>query len=149
MEETEALVAGVEACGNGKWADIKKLGFRAIDGRSAVDLKDKWRNLLRVALMPSTALKCAAAALDQCLPLAMQDRVHLALYFLGLPRGVGGGGGTQPCSLLKRKQMRATCCVSRSCLPPRSSAPPLFPTSRSACNFLCKLGCFSGGGWLL
>ncbi|KAK9846480.1 hypothetical protein WJX81_004959 [Elliptochloris bilobata] len=57
VEETEALVAGVEVCGNGKWADIKKLGFRAIDGRSAVDLKDKWRNLLRVALMPSTALK--------------------------------------------------------------------------------------------
>ena len=59
VEETEALVAGVEVCGNGKWADIKKLGYHAIDGRSAVDLKDKWRNLLRVALMPSTALKCA------------------------------------------------------------------------------------------
>jgi hypothetical protein len=63
VEETEALVTGVEACGNGKWADIKKLGFRAIHGRSAVDLKDKWRNLLRVALMPSTALKCGAGRL--------------------------------------------------------------------------------------
>lgn len=45
MEETEALVSGVETCGGGKWADIKKLGLRAIERRSAVDLKDKWRNL--------------------------------------------------------------------------------------------------------
>lgn len=45
VEETEALVHGVESCGGGKWADIKKLGLRAIEKRSAVDLKDKWRNL--------------------------------------------------------------------------------------------------------
>ncbi len=79
MEETEALVAGVEACGNGKWADIKKLGFHAIDGRSAVDLKDKWRNLLRVALMPSTALKCALATLHR---LQCSHRESLSLLCL-------------------------------------------------------------------
>ena len=45
VEETEALVSGVESCGGGKWADIKKLGLQAIEKRSAVDLKDKWRNL--------------------------------------------------------------------------------------------------------
>ena len=56
MEETEALVAGVERCGGGKWAEIKKLCFAAIERRSPVDLKDKWRNLLRVAL-PSLASK--------------------------------------------------------------------------------------------
>ena len=38
-------MSGVESCGGGKWADIKKLGLRAIEKRSAVDLKDKWRNL--------------------------------------------------------------------------------------------------------
>ena len=59
MEETEALVVGVERCGGGKWADIKKLGFPVIAQRSAVDLKDKWRNLMRVALLPGTAAKCA------------------------------------------------------------------------------------------
>ncbi len=71
IEETEALVVGVERCGGGKWADIKKLGFPIIAQRSAVDLKDKWRNLMRVALLPGTAAKCAlpffkgSCALDQ------------------------------------------------------------------------------------
>jgi hypothetical protein len=60
IEETEALVVGVERCGGGKWADIKKLGFGVIAGRSAVDLKDKWRNLMRVALLPAPgSAKCA------------------------------------------------------------------------------------------
>jgi hypothetical protein len=46
-------VEGVAVCGGGKWADIKKLGYPAIAARSAVDLKDKWRNLLRIALLPN------------------------------------------------------------------------------------------------
>jgi hypothetical protein len=54
-EETEFLVRGVELCGGGKWAEIKKLNFRAIQKRSAVDLKDKWRNLMRVAISTSGA----------------------------------------------------------------------------------------------
>ena len=60
VEETEALVVGVERCGGGKWADIKKLGFSVIAQRSPVDLKDKWRNLMRVALLPCPGSpKCA------------------------------------------------------------------------------------------
>ncbi len=51
------MIEGVGICGGGKWADIKKLGFKAIERRSAVDLKDKWRNLLRVALLPQQALR--------------------------------------------------------------------------------------------
>ena len=44
---------GVEACGGaGHWQDIKRLGYPAIAARSAVDLKDKWRNLLRIAELP-------------------------------------------------------------------------------------------------
>ena len=50
---------GVEQCGGGKWADIKKLGYDVISARSAVDLKDKWRNLMRVAMLPHTATRCA------------------------------------------------------------------------------------------
>jgi Myb-like DNA-binding domain len=53
LEETKSLVKGVEICGGGKWAEIKKLGDKTIQKRSAVDLKDKWRNLMRVALSSS------------------------------------------------------------------------------------------------
>jgi len=62
VEETEALVAGVEACGGGKWADIKKLGWASMDGRSAVDLKDKWRNLTRLVSLPSALPRAVAHA---------------------------------------------------------------------------------------
>ena len=65
IEETEALVLGVEQCGGGKWADIKKLGYNIIAQRSAVDLKDKWRNLMRVAILPHTATRYAEH--DPCL----------------------------------------------------------------------------------
>jgi len=57
LEEAEALVRGVAQCGGGKWADIKKLGFAAIEHRTAVDLKDKWRNLLRIAMLPAQSIK--------------------------------------------------------------------------------------------
>ena len=59
LEEAEALVDGVARCGGGKWADIKKLGFPAIEHRTAVDLKDKWRNLLRIAMLPHQPAKSA------------------------------------------------------------------------------------------
>eukprot|EP00854_Cymbomonas_tetramitiformis_P010579 gene10579-12514_t len=50
LEEAEALVEGVARCGGGKWADIKKLGFPAIQNRSAVDLKPVQREVvLRMA----------------------------------------------------------------------------------------------------
>lgn len=61
LEETMALVEGVRLAGLGKWAEIKRLAVpgvaNVLDGRSAVDLKDKWRNLTRVARLPKTALK--------------------------------------------------------------------------------------------
>ena len=60
-------MVGVERCGGGKWADIKKLGFAAIAGRSAVDLKDKWRNLMRVALLPAPGCTKCAPAFGCCL----------------------------------------------------------------------------------
>jgi hypothetical protein len=57
LVEVEALVRGVTHYGRGQWADIKALNMdgvsAALVNRSAVDLKDKWRNLLRVAMMPA------------------------------------------------------------------------------------------------
>ena len=67
IEETEALVLGVEQCGGGKWADIKKLGYDVIAARSAVDLKDKWRNLMRVAMLPHIATRCVPCLASLCL----------------------------------------------------------------------------------
>ncbi|KAH8963082.1 hypothetical protein BDL97_05G134100 [Sphagnum fallax] len=49
LHEVMTLVEGVAHCGGGKWADIKKLAFSSIGYRTAVDLKDKWRNLLRAS----------------------------------------------------------------------------------------------------
>mmetsp|Transcript_4242 Transcript_4242/g.11966 ORF Transcript_4242/g.11966 Transcript_4242/m.11966 type:complete len:429 (+) Transcript_4242:670-1956(+) len=57
LAETRALVEGVRKCGGGKWAEIKKLSFAAIEKRSAVDLKDKWRNLTRIAKLPPALVK--------------------------------------------------------------------------------------------
>lgn len=63
VEETEALVRGVETCGGGRWADIKKLGLPELEGRSAVDLKDKWRNLARLVALPSATPRSVAVTL--------------------------------------------------------------------------------------
>jgi len=60
VEETDALVRGVETCGGGRWADIKKLNLPELEGRSAVDLKDKWRNLARLVALPSATPRSVA-----------------------------------------------------------------------------------------
>ena len=66
---------GVARCGGGKWADIKKLNFPAIEHRTAVDLKDKWRNLLRVAMLPAHAPKSTADKKRE-IPAALLHRVR-------------------------------------------------------------------------
>lgn len=51
-------MAGVQRCGVGRWADIKRLQLPGIAKRSAVDLKDKWRNLVRLAALRGSASRC-------------------------------------------------------------------------------------------
>ncbi|XP_024526370.1 telomere repeat-binding protein 6 isoform X2 [Selaginella moellendorffii] len=55
LREVMILVEGVARCGGGKWADIKKLEFSSVSYRTAVDLKDKWRNLLRASRVHFTS----------------------------------------------------------------------------------------------
>ena len=80
LDEAQALIEGVSRCGGGKWADIKKLGFPEIEHRTAVDLKDKWRNLLRIATLPTpsgreTTSKSGGDKKRE-IPRAMLDRVR-------------------------------------------------------------------------
>ncbi|XP_071741965.1 uncharacterized protein [Rutidosis leptorrhynchoides] len=49
LNEVVKLVEGVSRYGAGRWSEIKKIAFATCSHRTSVDLKDKWRNLLRVS----------------------------------------------------------------------------------------------------
>ncbi|KAF8047484.1 hypothetical protein N665_3001s0002 [Sinapis alba] len=49
LSEVKKLVEGVSRYGVGKWSVIKRLSFSSYSHRTPVDLKDKWRNLLRAS----------------------------------------------------------------------------------------------------
>ncbi|KAL6537398.1 hypothetical protein OROMI_025932 [Orobanche minor] len=53
LSEVVKLVEGVAKYGAGKWSEIKRLAFASYSYRTSVDLKDKWRNLLRASLAES------------------------------------------------------------------------------------------------
>ncbi|XP_019057515.1 PREDICTED: uncharacterized protein LOC104808052 isoform X2 [Tarenaya hassleriana] len=49
LSEVIKLVEGVAKYGAGKWSEIKRLSFASHSYRTSVDLKDKWRNLLKAS----------------------------------------------------------------------------------------------------
>ncbi|XP_041999529.1 telomeric repeat-binding factor 2-like isoform X1 [Salvia splendens] len=51
ISEVRKLIEGVSQYGVGRWSRIKKLFFAASAHRTSVDLKDKWRNLLKASGM--------------------------------------------------------------------------------------------------
>ncbi|KAL3628511.1 hypothetical protein CASFOL_027557 [Castilleja foliolosa] len=51
IAEVKKLIDGVSEYGVGRWSRIKKLSFSASAHRTSVDLKDKWRNLLKASRM--------------------------------------------------------------------------------------------------
>ena len=58
MEETWALIQGVEECGGNKWADIKRRNLKAIEKRTAVSfpaLKCHTSVFLNQLLQPKSA----------------------------------------------------------------------------------------------
>ncbi|XP_068479763.1 uncharacterized protein [Phaseolus vulgaris] len=57
LVEVIKLVEGVSRCGAGRWSEIKRLSFASYSYRTSVDLKDKWRNLLKAsfAMTPAPA----------------------------------------------------------------------------------------------
>ena len=92
LPEVEALVEGVSHYGRGQWADIKSLQAGGVSAalatRSAVDLKDKWRNLLRIAVLPVLYKRREATEVPQ----ALLARVRELAAQKGSPRGRGGAG---------------------------------------------------------
>ncbi|KAG7586817.1 SANT/Myb domain [Arabidopsis thaliana x Arabidopsis arenosa] len=53
LSEVTKLVEGVSKYGAGKWSEIKKHLFSSHSYRTSVDLKDKWRNLLKTSFAQS------------------------------------------------------------------------------------------------
>nr|AKV71968.1 telomere repeat-binding factor like-protein [Rehmannia glutinosa] len=49
IAEVRKLIDGVSQYGVGRWSRIKKLFFSTSAHRTSVDLKDKWRNLLKAS----------------------------------------------------------------------------------------------------
>ncbi|PWA49701.1 hypothetical protein CTI12_AA480240 [Artemisia annua] len=49
LSEVVKLVEGVSRHGAGRWSEIKRIAFPTCSHRTSVDLKDKWRNLLRAS----------------------------------------------------------------------------------------------------
>jgi len=64
LTESEALVDGVALCAGCRWTVIKKLGLKNLERRTAMDLKDKWRNLLQLASLPSQSRRKAETPPD-------------------------------------------------------------------------------------
>lgn len=57
LTEVMKLVDGVAKFGAGRWSEIKRLSFSSYAHRTSVDLKDKWRNLLKASFANSQADK--------------------------------------------------------------------------------------------
>ncbi|KAG6500109.1 uncharacterized protein LOC121996738 isoform X2 [Zingiber officinale] len=49
LTEVMKLIEGVSHCGVGRWIEIKKYSFPAFAFRNSIDLKDKWRNLVKAS----------------------------------------------------------------------------------------------------
>lgn len=49
LPEVMKLVEGISEYGVGRWTDIKKFLFSSSSYRTPIDLRDKWRNLLRAS----------------------------------------------------------------------------------------------------
>ncbi|XP_021655832.2 uncharacterized protein LOC110646639 isoform X1 [Hevea brasiliensis] len=72
LSEVMKLIDGVAQYGTGRWTDIKKLLFSSTAYRTPVDLRDKWRNLLRASSVQKQKLKQNKKEVEQKLKHAMR-----------------------------------------------------------------------------
>ncbi|KAK9158473.1 hypothetical protein Scep_005047 [Stephania cephalantha] len=85
LSEVVKLIDGVSQYGVGRWTEIKRLLFSSSAYRTSVDLKDKWRNLLRASGAQGQSKRQAEQGRKQAsrpIPLAVLRRVNeLAIIF--------------------------------------------------------------------
>ncbi|KAK8965802.1 hypothetical protein KSP40_PGU002094 [Platanthera guangdongensis] len=90
LSEVVKLVDGVSHYGVGRWTEIKRLLFSSSAHRTAVDLKDKWRNLLRASFADSENCNLAEAHQRKHgsanIPRSILERVRELSFIYPYPR---------------------------------------------------------------
>ncbi|XP_057731951.1 single myb histone 6-like [Arachis stenosperma] len=56
LSEVIKLVDGISEYGVGRWTDIKRFSFSSSSYRTPIDLRDKWRNLLRASSIQTNTI---------------------------------------------------------------------------------------------
>ncbi|CAK9179899.1 unnamed protein product [Ilex paraguariensis] len=81
LGEVVKLVEGVARYGAGRWSEIKRVAFASYSYRTSVDLKDKWRNLLKASFVHLPAEKGVSnTLLCLCLCLWFTPQVFVRLW---------------------------------------------------------------------
>ncbi|KAK9923720.1 hypothetical protein M0R45_032121 [Rubus argutus] len=89
LVEVMKLVEGVSKCGTGRWSEIKRLSFASYSYRTSVDLKDKWRNLLKASFAQNLLMMSRKhAAVPIPAPILLKVR-ELAEMHAQVPPNVG------------------------------------------------------------
>ncbi|KAJ4969613.1 hypothetical protein NE237_002712 [Protea cynaroides] len=89
LSEVMKLVDGVSQYGVGRWTEIKRLLFSASAYRTSVDLKDKWRNLLRAScaqLQSKREVELGRKHASQPIPQSVLRRVSELAIIYPYPR---------------------------------------------------------------
>ncbi|GMI93670.1 TRF-like 6 [Hibiscus trionum] len=108
LSEVMKLVEGVSKYGAGRWSEIKRLAFASYSYRTSVDLKDKWRNLLKASFAQTPVNQGAVSRKHPSMPIPapilLRVRELAEMQAQGpspnlsssklLACGGGGGGGS-------------------------------------------------------
>ncbi|KAK4267225.1 hypothetical protein QN277_024034 [Acacia crassicarpa] len=100
LAEVVKLVEGVSRCGAGRWSEIKRLSFASYSYRTSVDLKDKWRNLLKAS--------SAQAASDEGMNSRKHGTVPIPEPILVRVRELAGKNSQVPASFSSSKLTACT-----------------------------------------
>ncbi|KAK8594850.1 hypothetical protein V6N13_015763 [Hibiscus sabdariffa] len=105
LSEVMKLVEGVSKYGAGRWSEIKRLAFASYSYRTSVDLKDKWRNLLKASFAQTPVNQVASSRKHPSMPIPapillrvrelaeMQAQVPSPNLGASKLLACGGGGG--------------------------------------------------------